>query len=116
MHAEPGQSPHANIAILSRTPQPVSLRPLVAKGEEGVFTEASARQFAFNEVHAIILSDGSDGAQKPNLLLPPDSWKEGRIYETTTGKTSRHLRGLQTVRRGIDYVRATFEWVPGPQA
>ncbi|MDH4191430.1 MAG: hypothetical protein OEW21_14660 [Betaproteobacteria bacterium] len=115
MHAEPGRCQHADIAILSRKPLAVSLRALVARGEAGVFTEASARQFAFSQVHAIILSDGSEGSQKPNLLLPPDDWKEGRVYEATVGKSLRYLRGLHVVRRGGDYLRATFEWIAAPQ-
>lgn len=114
MQAESGGSVHADIAVLSREPQAVSLRPLFERGEETVYSDASARQFAFNTVHAIILADGSEGAQQPNLLLPPASWKEGRIYEALMGEPSRYLRGLQVVRRGDDYVRATFEWVLGP--
>ncbi|MDH4191359.1 MAG: hypothetical protein OEW21_14305, partial [Betaproteobacteria bacterium] len=69
----------------------------------------------FSQVHAIILSDGSEGSQKPNLLLPPDDWKEGRVYEATVGKSLRYLRGLHVVRRGGDYLRATFEWIAAPQ-
>jgi hypothetical protein len=115
MHAEPGRNLHADIAILSREPQALSLRTLLTPSEQSVFSEASSRQFAFNGVRAIILADGSDGGQKPNLLLPSESWKEGRVYEATVGESSRYLRGLQLLRRGEDYVRATFEWVPGPQ-
>jgi hypothetical protein len=114
MHAEQGSSLRADIAVLSREPRAVSLRPLLEKGEDSVYSEASSRQFAFNSVRAIILSDGSQGSQQPNLLLPPESWKEGRVYEVLMGETSRYLRGLQVMRRGDDYVRATFEWVSAP--
>jgi hypothetical protein len=116
MHAASGGSLHADIAVLSREPQPVSLRARLEAGEEAVHSEESSRHFAFNTVHAIILSDGSEGSQAPNLLLPSVSWKEGRIYEALVGEPARYLRGLQVVRRGDDYVRATFEWVSGPGA
>jgi hypothetical protein len=115
MHAELGHCRHADIAVLSRQPQAVSLRALLNRGEQSVFSEASSRQFAFNGVRAIILEDGSHGAQKANLLLPAESWKEGRLYEATIGDEARYLRGLQLLRRGEDYVRATFEWVAAPQ-
>jgi hypothetical protein len=115
MHAESGHGLHADIAVLSREPLAVSLRALLTEGEQSVFSEASSRQFAFNRVQAILLADGSEGAQKPNLLLPPDGWKEGRVYEATIGESPRYLRGLQLLRRGEDYVRATFEWVAAPQ-
>ena len=114
MHAEPGRSLHANIAILSRDPQAVQLRAVTANDEENVFSEELARQFAFNRVRAIILSDGSAGAQKPNFLLAPEHWKEGRVFEATLEGAARYVSSVQLLRRGDDYVRATFEWVEKP--
>lgn len=111
MHAEWGRSLHADIAILSRDSQAVQLRAVIAKGEESVFSEETARQFAFNSVRAIIVSDSSAATQRPNLLLPPESWKEGHLYEATVGGAARYLRSVQLRQRGDDYVRAKFEWV-----
>lgn len=111
MHAESGGGLHANIAILSRDPQTVQLRTLIATGEENAYSEQAAQEFAFNRACAIILSDGSAAPQKPNFLLPPENWKEGRVYEATVQGSARYLRGVQLLRRGDDYVRATFEWV-----
>jgi hypothetical protein len=115
MHADSDAGLHADIAVMSRGPLAVALRALLARGEESVFSEASSRQFAFNGVRAIILADGSHESQKPNLLLPAESWKEGRVYEAMIGETSRHLRGVQLLRLGEDYVRATFEWIAAPR-
>jgi hypothetical protein len=112
LHCEWNGRLHANIAILSRDPQAVQLRVLIAPGEEHVYSEQTARQFAFNQVRAVIVSDGSEGSAKPNLLLPPDSWKQGRVYEAIMEGALRHLRGVQLLRRSDDYVRATFEWTP----
>lgn len=113
MHFEPGGSLHADIAILSRNSQALSLREVREKGEESVVSEAASRQFAFASVRAVILADGAEGSTPPNLLLPAQSWKAGRVYETTEDR-SRTLRGLQAMRYGDDYVRATFEWLSGP--
>jgi ribosome modulation factor len=110
MHAEPGLDLHANIHIMSRNPKALQLRAVIAKDEENAFSEESARQFAFHSVRAIILSDGSDASQPANLLLPPDSWKEGRVFEATLEGAARYLRVVRPLRRGDDYVRATFEW------
>ena len=82
--------------------------------EDGVFSDASSKQFAGHTVHAVILSDGAEGSQPPNLLLPPAEWQEGRIYEAQAKEGSRLLRCLQAIRRGEDYVRATFEWLSPP--
>ncbi len=114
MRAEPGASRRADIAVLSRKPQALPLRPVHELGEDAAMSDAASRQFAYDEVHAIVLADGAAGSPPPNLLLPPEAWWEGRIFEATLGSESRCLRGLQAVRRGTDYVRATFEWVPRP--
>lgn len=111
MHVEWGHSLHADIDILSRASRAVQLRVVIAKGEENIFSEETARQFDFNRVRAIIVSDGSATDAKPHLLLPPESWKEGRVYEATVEGAARYLRGVQLRERGDDYVRATFEWV-----
>jgi len=114
MHAVPGGSSHADIAVLSRDPKAVSLREVLQRGEDSVFSETSSKQFAFSSVRAVILADGAEGSQPANLLLQPEHWREARIYETQGEEPTRFLRGLQVVRRGDDYLRATFEWVPGP--
>ena len=111
MHAEPGGSMRANIAVLSRAPQAVQLRPVIAKDEVHIISEDAARQFSFPSVRAIIVSDGAPGSQQANFLLGPDHWEEGRVYEGTVAGSERRLRGLQLLRRAEDYVRATFEWV-----
>lgn len=114
MRAEPGAPRRADIAVLSRKPQAVPLRAVHELGDESAMSDAASRQFAYDEVHAIILADGAAGSPPPNLLLPPEAWKEGRVFEAKVGAEPRFVRGLQAVRRGTDYVRATFEWVPGP--
>lgn len=112
LHAEPGRGVHANLFILSRRPQAVQLLPVVAKGAaKNVVSADAARQFDFKSVRAIIVSDGAGGSQKANFLLPPDSWEEGGVYEASIGGAAHYLRSLQQLRRGDDFVRATFEWV-----
>ena len=109
MHARRDGCLHATIAILSRDPIAVEARTLYEQHEDNAFSAEAAREFAFNRARAIILADGSAASQTPNLLLPPESWKEGRVYEAGVNGSTRHLRGVQLLRRGDDYVRATFE-------
>ena len=112
MHAD--SSLHADVAVVSRKPLGVTLREVLEKGGDSLFTEAAAKQFGMSTVHAVILADGSDGAQPANFVLPPESWKEGRVYEIQDEEPLRYLRGVQLLRRGDDYVRATFQWPPKP--
>ena len=111
MHARRDGCLHATIAVLSRAPRAVEARTLYAQGEETGYSAEAARQFAFNRACAIVLDDGSEASRTPNLLLPAESWKEGRVYEVALNGSTRHLRGVQLLRRGDDYVRVTFEWV-----
>jgi hypothetical protein len=112
MHAD--SSLHADIGVVSRRPLGVTLREVLQENEDRVLTEAAAKQFGMSTVHALILADGSDGAQPANFVLPPERWKEGRVYELQGEEPPRYLRGVQLLRRGDDYVRATFEWLPKP--
>lgn len=114
MHAIPDGGLQADIAVLSQAPREVSLRAVLEKYEDSVFTNASSRQFAGATVHAILLAEGGPGAPPANFLLPPQEWQEGRIYEVQARDGVRELRGLHVVRHGEDYVRATFEWVTAP--
>jgi hypothetical protein len=115
MHAEPGGGLHADIAVLGRSPQALSLREVLEQYADSIFTNASSRQFVQSSVHAVILSDGAEPSQPPNLLLPPEAWKDGRIFESQEGDAVRYLRCVKVVRRGGDFVRATFEWLTAPE-
>jgi hypothetical protein len=110
MHADLDFSLRANIAILSRAPQAVQLHVVLAKDEANLYTEETARHFGFNLVRAIILPVDPEISPKLTFMLPPESWKEGRTYETTGEEPARYLRGLRLMRRGDDYVRAMVEY------
>ncbi|MGH8687654.1 MAG: hypothetical protein ACREVQ_08090 [Burkholderiales bacterium] len=114
MHARPDGGLHADIAVFGREPKAISLRQVLGEYDDSVFTNASSRQFAHNSVQVVILADGAESSQPPNLVMPPAAWKESRVYEAQEGEVVRYLRGLQALRRGGDYVRATFEWLSGP--
>ena len=114
VRAEPNRGPHVVVYVLSRTARAVELQAHIEKGDEAVYSGEAARQFDFNRVRAIIVSDGAGGTQTPNMLLPPDGWKDGRVYELESeGGAPRSLRGMHLMRQRDDYVRATFEWLDG---
>ena len=93
VHAEPGHALHVTLYVLSRAPQAVQLQAHIERGEEAVYSGEAARQFDFNRVRAIIVSDGAAGSQAANMLLAPDGWKEGRVYELASdGADARPAR------------------------
>ena len=104
----------ADIAVLSSEPQAYSLREVLDKHGDGAFTEAASRQFGLSEIHTLILADETDDRQPPNLIIKPDHWKAGRVYELQEDNVSRYLRGKKAIRYGADFIRGTFEWVSEP--
>ncbi len=114
MHGGPDGTLQADFAVISLEPRAHSLREVLERDEDSAFTNASSRQFGMSAVNAVVLADGTDRAQPPNLLMPAEHWRAGRVYELQEDNASRYLRGAQTIRRGVDFVRATFEWVSAP--
>jgi hypothetical protein len=112
LQVRPDGGLEADIAVLSRAPEARTLRQVFNKGEDRPYTEAASRQFGMSSVRALILAAAA--GQPVNLLLPPERWAPGRVFELEKDSELHYLRGLQVVRRGDDYVLATFEWVPAP--
>jgi hypothetical protein len=111
-HADIAGSTHVDIALLSRKPVAVPLRPQAKGSPGGAEWNASAGTFAFVEVKAILLPDASQATGTPNLLLPPEAWIAGRVYETMLDGRLRDLRLVRLLQRGEDFVRAAYEELP----
>jgi hypothetical protein len=103
---------NAEIAVLSRVPEARTLRQVFEKGEDRPYTEAASKQFGMSSMRVLILS--AEPGKPVNLLLPTERWAPGRAFELEKNSELHYLRGAQVVRRGEDYVLATFEWVPAP--
>jgi len=111
-HSEIDKATHVDIQAISRKPVAITLRPQAKGSPGGADWKASAGTFAFVSVNAILMPDASQPTDPPHLLLPPESWKEGRIYEAMTAEGIRDLRLLRVLQRGEDFVRTAFEWMP----
>ncbi len=111
-HADIDKSMRVDIGPLSRQPSTVSLRPQATADAGGAEWKASAGTFAFVKVDAILLPDTSQASGTPNILLSPETWKEGRVYEAMLAEGPRNLRLVRVLQRGEDFVRAAFEWLP----
>jgi len=114
-HADIDKSTHVDIGCISRKPVAVSLRPQ-AKAAGDAEWEASAGTFAFVNVHAVLMPDASEASGTQNILLAPETWKQGRVYEAMLAEGRRELKLVCVLQRGEDFVRAAFEWLPAAQA
>jgi hypothetical protein len=112
LHARPDGGLQAEIAVLSRAPEARTLRRVFKKGEDRAYTEAASKQFGMSSVRGLIL--GAEPGQPVNLLLPPDNWALGRVFELEKDSELHYLGGGQVVRRGDDYVLVALERVAAP--
>lgn len=115
MHALENDGLEADIAILAREPKAYSLHEVITKGDDAAFSDAASRQFGMSAVNAIIIADGSDERQPPNILLPAEHWKMGRLFEIQQEDGSKFLRATKLLRHGGEFVRAMFEWTSPPK-
>jgi hypothetical protein len=115
MHAEPGKTLHADIAVFSRKPSNVCLRVLETGRTSTTGVESALASIGYNDVQGIMLRDvPPEAVGRPRLLLPLDGWKPERAYQVIAGEPARCLRVLQVLKRGPDYVGVSFEWIATP--
>ena len=110
-----GCSMHCGIRIFSKSPVSVWLRVLGAGGHQAANWESSTGSFAFNYLRAIMLPDALKSHEHPVMILENKSYVPGQICEVMMGEHSRHLKLVEFLEEGEDYVRAAFEWLPQAQ-
>lgn len=111
-HADLAQSIHVDIGLLSKEPVALTMRPRADDASGAADWNAAAGTFAFVDVSVLLLQDASRAMGAPNVLLAPDAWKAGRVYEGMVDGSMRRLRLLSVLQRGEDFVRAACEWLP----
>jgi hypothetical protein len=115
MQGELGHSMRAYITVLSQKPLAASLQPQRAANVGDTDFDPASGTLAFYAANAVLLTDTSSADGNPYLLIPLVAWKAGRVYQTMVSGPVRCLR-LQTVmKRGDDYIFATFEWLDAAQ-
>lgn len=112
LDARPDGGLRAEVAVLSRAPEARTLRRVFKKGEDRAYTEAASKQFGMSSVRGLIL--GAEPGKPVDLMLPPDNWAQGRVFELEKDSELHYLGNGRVVRRGDDYVLVTFERVAAP--
>ncbi|MGD2141337.1 MAG: hypothetical protein PVH25_13135 [Burkholderiales bacterium] len=114
IHTRADNGLDADFALLGHQARACTLREVLGDSDDSGFTDAASRQFGLSAVNIIIVADGTDPAKPANLLLSPEHWKAGGVFELKEDDESRYLRCLEAIRHGPDFVRATFEWLSAP--
>jgi hypothetical protein len=108
---------HCGIRIFSKRPVSIWLRVLGAGEHQAANWESSTGSFAFNYLRAVMLPDALKSHQHPVMILENKSYVPGQMCEVMMGEHSRHIRLVEFLEEGEDYVRAAFEWIqPGKKS
>lgn len=104
----------AGLQVLSKKPVSVWLRVLGREGQEASNWATATGSFAFDYARAIVLSDAPRVNDRPVLLLEGHKFVPEQLCEIVMGEHSRHIKLVEFLEEGADYVRAGFAWLaPG---
>ncbi|HVP09511.1 MAG TPA: hypothetical protein VMT02_08325 [Burkholderiales bacterium] len=102
----------AEFEVLSRKPFSVWLRVLGLKDRMASNWETSG-SFAFDYVHAIVLSDRAAPGHAPSVIVPKGKFVPGQLLELMHGERSRNVRFTEFLEQGKDFDWCGIEWEPG---
>lgn len=101
---------HCGIRIFSKRPVSVWLRVLGAGEHQAANWETSTGSFSYDYLRAIMLPDALKSHEHPVMILENKTYVPGQLCEVMMGEHSRHLKLVEFLEEGEDYVRAAFEW------
>ena len=107
---------HCGIRIFSKRPVSVWLRVLGAGEHQADNWASSTGSFSFDYMRAIMLPDALKSHDHPVMILENKSYVPGQLCEVMMGENSRHIKLVEFLEEGEDYVRAAFEWQPTAKA
>jgi hypothetical protein len=103
----------AGIEVLAKKPAAVWLRALGRHEAKVSDWETVSGSFAYEYLHAVMLTDRAKTSDRPVLLLEKNRFVPGQIYEMMVGDKSRHVILKQFLEQGEDYDLGSFEWYQG---
>lgn len=104
------------IEVLAKKPAAVWLRVLGRHEAKVSDWESASGSFAYEYLHAVMLTDHAKAHDRPVLLLEKNRFVPGQIYEMMVGDKSRHVILKEFLEQGEDYDLGSFEWYQGQVA
>ena len=101
---------HCGIRIFSKRPVSVWLRVLGAGEHQTANWETSTGSFSYDYLRALMLPDALKSHDHPVMIMENKTYVPGQLCEVMMGEHSRHLKLVEFLEEGEDYVRAAFEW------
>jgi len=101
---------HCGIRIFSKRPVSVWLRVLGVGEHHAANWETSTGSFEYNYLRAIMLPDALKSHDHPVMIFENGNYVPGQLCEVMMGEQSRHIKLVEFLEEGEDYVHAAFEW------
>jgi hypothetical protein len=105
---------HCGLWIMSKHPIATHLRVIGNETHQLANWETSSGGFKYSYLRALLLPDGVKAHDRPVMLIERQTIWIGELYEIMAGEHTRHVRLMELIEEGIDYMRVGFAWVtPG---
>lgn len=100
--------------IMSKRPIATHLRVIGSETHQASNWETSSGGFKYTYLRALLLPDGVKAHDRPVMLIERQAIWIGELYEVMAGEHARHVRLMELIEEGADYMRVAFAWVaPG---
>lgn len=105
---------HCGLWIMSKRPIATHLRVIGNEQHQASNWETSSGGFKYTYLRALLLPDGAKAHDRPVMLIERQTIWIGELYEIMAGEHARHVRLMELIEEGADYMRVGFAWVaPG---
>lgn len=105
---------HCGLWIMSKRPIATHLRVIGNEQHQASNWETSSGGFKYTYLRALLLPDGVKAHDRPVMLIERQTVWIGELYEVMAGEHARHVRLMELIEEGADYMRVGFAWVaPG---
>lgn len=110
-------SMHCGLWIMSKRPIATHLRVIGKEGSQAADWETSSGGFRYTYMRALLLPDTVKAHDRPVMLIERQPIWIGEICEIMAGEHTRHVRLMELIEEGADYMRVGFAWMnPGENA
>ena len=103
---------HCGLWIMSKKPIATHLRVIGSETHQAENWETSSGGFRYHYMRALLLPDTVKAHDRPVMLVERQQIWIGELCEIMAGEHPRHIRIMELIEEGADYMRIGFSWMP----
>lgn len=107
---------HCGMWIMSKRPIATHLRVLGDEAHKASNWETSSGGFSYRYMRALLMPDTVKAHDRPVMLIEKNTIWQGEICEIMAGEHVRHVRLMELIEEGADYIRVGFSWMAVPKS